>query len=95
LERGRRSEWKPVGRVLNLIVFHLMRKKTYFVWCPVKNTLQMKNGSSLQNVPRGGTGGVQGEIPDLCINSDTAVSEKWGWLLEITPSADATSPSSG
>jgi hypothetical protein len=38
-----------------------------FFWCVVKNTPQMNNGSSVQNVPCGSTGGVQREIPDMCV----------------------------
>jgi hypothetical protein len=44
-----------------------MRKRTDCVWCVVKNAPQMKNGSSVQNGSCGRTGGVQEEIPDMCV----------------------------
>jgi len=50
--------------VLNLVTYHLMRRKTRFVKCIVKNRQQKTNGSRVQNVPFGRIESVKRQIPD-------------------------------
>jgi hypothetical protein len=64
LERRRRKERKLVGRVLNLMICHLMVEKTILFWFVVKNTPQKKHASSVHKVSCRRTGSVQEEIPD-------------------------------